>query len=64
MTITMLLTIKEVKSRLRVSTATVYNLIASGDLPKVKIRSRTFVRPADVTALIERSVSSRAEESK
>lgn len=57
MTITTLLTIDEVKSHLRVSTATVYNLLASGELARVKIRGRTFVRPVDVTALIERNVS-------
>jgi len=52
-----LLTIDDVKDHLRVSRATVYTLFATGELPKVKIRGRTFVRLHDVALLIERNVS-------
>jgi excisionase family DNA binding protein len=56
MSSTKLLTVEEVRGELRVSEATIYNLFASGELPKVKIRGRTFVRTGDVEALIERNV--------
>jgi hypothetical protein len=57
MTSSALLTIDDVKRELRVSTATVFNLLADGQLPRIKVRSRTFVRTADLAAFIERSVS-------
>lgn len=52
-----LLTIDDVQNRLRVSRATVYNLFATGELAKVKIRGRTLVRAVDVASLIARNVS-------
>ena len=51
-----LLTINEAKAVLRVSTGTVYNLLAAGELQRVKIRGRTLVRSQDLLDLIERSV--------
>lgn len=48
-----LLNREEVKAALRVSLPTVDRLLAEGNLPKVKIRGRVFVRLEDVEKLME-----------
>jgi len=51
-----LLALREAQQQLGgIGRSTLYRLIESGDLPLVKIRRRSFVRAADVTALIERA---------
>lgn len=40
-----------------ISRSMLYVLIADGELEIVKIRDRTFVRPEDIDALIQRNVT-------
>jgi excisionase family DNA binding protein len=49
-----LLTVRVVAGRLGVSTATVYKLVAQGDLPHVRVSNAVRVAPADVDAFIAR----------
>ena len=49
-----LLTIQEVTDRLRISRGTLYKLINAGELPKTKVRKRTFIDSTDVDAYLER----------
>jgi excisionase family DNA binding protein len=49
-----LLTVRDVATRLSVSTATVYDLVSRGELPCVRISNAIRVHPEDVAALIER----------
>jgi excisionase family DNA binding protein len=50
-----LLTVDQVAQRLAVSQATVYRLVAAGQLSKLRIGGSTRFRGADVDALIEGS---------
>lgn len=52
-----LLTIEEARNHLRVSRGTLFNLLGSGELSKVKIGSRTLIRRSDVDALIKRGAA-------
>jgi excisionase family DNA binding protein len=54
-----LLSIADVARVLNVSRSTINRLIARGDLPIVKIRDRTLVRPDDLDALIARAAHDR-----
>ena len=46
-------TVPEVMDRLSVSKTTLYSLLRRGDLPRVKMGSRTYVRAADLTTYQE-----------
>lgn len=46
------LTAKEIKSYVGISEATIYRLVAAGQLPSVKIGRRTLFRRIDVDALL------------
>jgi excisionase family DNA binding protein len=47
-----LLRVAEVAEQLGVSTATVYNLCAAGQLPHVRITDSIRIRPAELEALV------------
>ncbi len=47
-----LLTVREVAERLRLSTATVYKLCASGKLPHVRVSNAVRVRVADLAVFM------------
>lgn len=49
-----LLTITDAAEALRVSRATVYRLVAEGELPRIRVRGHSRIARADVIALIER----------
>jgi excisionase family DNA binding protein len=51
------MTVLETAAALRVSRATVYRLIASGQLAKTKVRRRTVVTPESLAAYIEGATS-------
>jgi excisionase family DNA binding protein len=51
-----LLRVAEVADQLGVSTATVYDLCASGELPHVRIVDSIRVRPSDLAALVDRQL--------
>ena len=48
-----LLTLPETADRLRVSERTVARMIASGELPSLKVRRRRFVRSASIEGLMK-----------
>jgi excisionase family DNA binding protein len=48
-------TVRVVAGRLGVSTATVYKLVAQGDLPHVRVSNAIRVAPADLDTFIARS---------
>ncbi|TPM31452.1 helix-turn-helix domain-containing protein [Mesorhizobium sp. B2-3-4] len=50
------LTVSETAIYFRISRASVWRLLRSGDLPKFHIGSRTLVRRADADAFLERCV--------
>jgi excisionase family DNA binding protein len=52
---THLLTPNEVAERLRVGKSTVYKLIASGELPSVRVASLLRVRVSDLEKFLEKS---------
>ena len=63
-TLPALVTVAEARRLLGgVSGQTIYRLIADGELPIVKIRRRTFMRCADLEALIESATRSGWERS-
>jgi excisionase family DNA binding protein len=49
-----LLTVRAVADRLGVSTATVYKLVAQGDLPHIRVSNAIRVAPADLDAFLAR----------
>jgi excisionase family DNA binding protein len=49
-----LLTVRVVAGRLGVSTATIYKLVAEGDLPHVRVSNAIRVAPADLDAFVAR----------
>jgi excisionase family DNA binding protein len=49
-----LLTVREVASRLGLSTATVYTLCHQGELPHIRISNAIRIAPADVEAFLSR----------
>jgi excisionase family DNA binding protein len=49
-----LLTVRAVAARLGVSTATVYKIVAQGDLPHVRLSNAIRVTPADLDAFLVR----------
>jgi len=49
-----LLTVRAVAGRLGVSTATVYKLVAGGDLPHIRVSNAIRVTPDDLAAFIAR----------
>jgi excisionase family DNA binding protein len=55
-----LLTVRDVALKLRLSTATVYGLCASGQLPHVRVINSIRVTPADLDAFLVRRRSAGA----
>jgi excisionase family DNA binding protein len=51
---TALLSINDVAAYLRVTRATVYKLVAAGDLQSVRVGQRFRFRPEDIDAYLER----------
>jgi excisionase family DNA binding protein len=49
-----LLTVRVVAGRLGVSTATVYKLVARGDIPHIRVSNAIRVAPADLDAFVAR----------
>lgn len=49
--------IDEVATMLGISRTTVFKLMADGELPRVKVGSRTLIRAADVDALLQRKAA-------
>jgi len=47
-----LLTVRAVAARLGVSTATVYKLVAQGDLPHVRVSNAIRISPVDLDAYV------------
>lgn len=47
--------INDAGARLVVSRSTLYQIIKDGDLPLTKVRGRSFIRPAELEAFVERS---------
>jgi excisionase family DNA binding protein len=47
-----LLSVREVATRLRVSTATVYKLVHKGELPHIRVVNTVRVRPTDLEAFV------------
>ena len=47
-----LLTVRAVADRLRVSTATVYKVVAQGDLPHVRVSNAIRVHPDDLATYL------------
>ena len=56
-----LLTVRAVAARLGVSTATVYKLVAGGDLPHVRVSNAIRIAPADLEAILRRTGKGRRE---
>jgi excisionase family DNA binding protein len=54
-------TVPEVMDRLSVSKTTLYSLLRRGDLPRVKVGSRTYVRATDLTTYQESLGAASAE---
>ncbi len=54
-----LLTVEEVLDILRISRMTLYRIVNSGELKRLKIGSRTFFRRRDVERFIESKVVKR-----
>jgi excisionase family DNA binding protein len=50
-----LLSVREIEARLGVSTATVYTLCESGELPHVRVSNAIRIAPADLVDFIARS---------
>jgi excisionase family DNA binding protein len=58
-----LLTLKEVRDQLQVSTATIYRLVERGNLPRpLKFGSLSRWRPSDLAAAIKAAEQRRAAE--
>jgi len=49
-----LLTVRAVAARLGVSTATVYKLVAQGDLPHARVSNAIRISPDDIAAYLVR----------
>jgi excisionase family DNA binding protein len=56
-----LLTVRQVAARLGVSTATVYTLVARGELAYVRVTNAIRVAPRDLSAFIAASTNARAD---
>ena len=52
-----LLTVMETAAKLKVGKSTVYNILQSGELPAVRIRSAWRIREHDVEAYVERHLT-------
>lgn len=52
---TILVTIKEAYETLRVSRATLYNMLSDGTFSKVKVRNRTMLHRSEIHAFIGRN---------
>jgi excisionase family DNA binding protein len=51
-----LLSVREAREILGISTAMFYKLIGQGELPVVKLGERTLFRPSDLDELVDRNV--------
>ena len=56
-----LLSVREARDVLGVSSQTLYRLIGRGDLPVIKIGVRTLIRPSDLEEFVRRSTRIGAE---
>ena len=56
-----LLTVMETAEKLKVGKSTVYNILQSGELPAVRIRSAWRIREQDLEDYIERMISDAQE---
>ena len=58
-----LLTVMEAAEKLKVGKSTVYNILQSGELPAVRIRSAWRIREQDLEDYVERMITGAKEES-
>ncbi len=57
-----LLSVREAREILGISTGMFYKLVGRGELPVVKLGERALFRPSDVDELVERNVRRRRSE--
>ena len=56
-----LLTVMETAEKLKVGKSTVYNILQSGELPAVRIRSAWRIRETDLEDYVERMITDAQE---